>query len=97
MTAAVTVATPSGAHAEGGAVDMATALQAFTAIRLRDAPKEYKQLFGNATVATDPPKGSATQVMKVALEPQVDSFNLDAKELEASSKEYMWYSIMTEE
>eukprot|EP00971_Amphidinium_carterae_P077034 1522034-Amphidinium_carterae.1 len=64
MTTAVTRATPSGAHAEGGAVNMKTALQAFTAIRLRDAPKEYKQLLGSATVATDPPKGSAAQVMK---------------------------------
>eukprot|EP00971_Amphidinium_carterae_P085123 1684046-Amphidinium_carterae.1 len=76
---------------------MKTALQAFTAIRLRDSPKEYKQLFGSATVAIDPPKGSAAQVMKVALGPQVDSFNLDVKEFEASSKEYLWYSIMTEE
>eukprot|EP00971_Amphidinium_carterae_P048318 952108-Amphidinium_carterae.1 len=76
---------------------MTTALQAFTAIRLRDAPKEYKQLFGNAAVPTDPPKGSAAQVMKVALGPQVDSLNVDVKELEASSKEYLWYSVMTEE
>eukprot|EP00971_Amphidinium_carterae_P017835 351376-Amphidinium_carterae.1 len=76
---------------------MTTALQAFTAIRLRDAPKEYKQLFNSASVATDPPKGSATQVMKVALGPQVNSFNLDLKEFEASSMEYLWYSIMTEE
>eukprot|EP00971_Amphidinium_carterae_P248382 4931061-Amphidinium_carterae.1 len=61
MTAAMTAASPSGAHAEGGAVEMTTALQAFTTIRLRDAPKEYKQLFGNATVVTEPPKGSAAQ------------------------------------
>eukprot|EP00971_Amphidinium_carterae_P009538 188213-Amphidinium_carterae.1 len=76
---------------------MTTALQAFTEIHLRDAPREYKQLFGSASIATDPPKGSAAQVMKVALGPHVNSFNLDVKELEASSKEYSWYSIMTEE
>eukprot|EP00971_Amphidinium_carterae_P283160 5621519-Amphidinium_carterae.1 len=35
--------------------------------------------------------------MKVALGPQVDSFNLDLKEFETSSQEYLWYSIMTEE
>eukprot|EP00971_Amphidinium_carterae_P037729 742199-Amphidinium_carterae.1 len=76
---------------------MTTALQAFTAIRLRDSPKEYKQLFSTATVATDPPKGSPTQVTKVALGPQVDSFNLDLKEFGASSMEYLWYSVLTEE
>eukprot|EP00971_Amphidinium_carterae_P021372 421782-Amphidinium_carterae.2 len=63
MTTTVTRATPSGTHAEGGAVDKKTALQAFTAIRLSDSPKEYKQLFNSATVATDPPKGSPRQVM----------------------------------
>eukprot|EP00971_Amphidinium_carterae_P170993 3388673-Amphidinium_carterae.1 len=35
--------------------------------------------------------------MKLALGPQVDSFNLEVKEFEASSKEYLWYSIMKEE
>eukprot|EP00971_Amphidinium_carterae_P290279 5763548-Amphidinium_carterae.1 len=35
--------------------------------------------------------------MKVALGPQVDSFNLDLKEFEASNTEYLWYSIVTEE
>eukprot|EP00971_Amphidinium_carterae_P221769 4402348-Amphidinium_carterae.1 len=35
--------------------------------------------------------------MKVALGPQVDGFNLDLKELEASSMEYLWYSMLTEE
>eukprot|EP00971_Amphidinium_carterae_P092883 1839239-Amphidinium_carterae.1 len=34
--------------------------------------------------------------MKVALGPQVNSFNLDVKELEASNKEYLWYSVVTE-
>eukprot|EP00971_Amphidinium_carterae_P002956 57945-Amphidinium_carterae.1 len=63
----VTRATPSGSRAEGGAVDTATALQAFTEIRLAYSPKEYKQLFSAATVATELPKGSAQQVMKVAL------------------------------
>eukprot|EP00971_Amphidinium_carterae_P271443 5386250-Amphidinium_carterae.1 len=39
MATIVTKATPSGTHGEGGAVDTTTALQAFTAMRLRDAPK----------------------------------------------------------
>eukprot|EP00971_Amphidinium_carterae_P206685 4101121-Amphidinium_carterae.1 len=75
----MTRATPSGTHAEGGAVDLKKVFQAFTAIRLSDSPKEYKQLFNSATVATDLPKGSPAQVMKVALALQVDSFNLDVK------------------
>eukprot|EP00971_Amphidinium_carterae_P104788 2075212-Amphidinium_carterae.1 len=49
MATIVTRATPSGTHADGGAMDTTTALQAFTAIRL-DAPKEYRQLFGSAAV-----------------------------------------------
>eukprot|EP00971_Amphidinium_carterae_P266588 5288467-Amphidinium_carterae.1 len=61
MATIVTRATPSGSRAEGGAVDVKTALQAFTAIRLADSPKEYKQLFSTATVATDLPKGSPEQ------------------------------------
>eukprot|EP00971_Amphidinium_carterae_P073898 1461206-Amphidinium_carterae.1 len=39
MTTAATRATPSGTHAEGGTVDLKTAPQAFTAIRLNDSPK----------------------------------------------------------
>eukprot|EP00971_Amphidinium_carterae_P168134 3331589-Amphidinium_carterae.1 len=35
--------------------------------------------------------------MKVALGPQVDSFNVNLKELEASSMEYLWYNVLTEE
>eukprot|EP00971_Amphidinium_carterae_P164448 3260519-Amphidinium_carterae.1 len=89
MATTVTRATSSGTHAEGGAVDLKTALQAFTAIRLSYSPKEYKQLFNSATVATDPPKGSPEQVMKVALGPQVDSFNLNVKEFETSDSEYL--------
>eukprot|EP00971_Amphidinium_carterae_P046209 909540-Amphidinium_carterae.1 len=52
MATIVTRATPSGSRAEGGALDIPTALQAFTAIRLAYSPKEYKQLFNTATVAT---------------------------------------------
>eukprot|EP00971_Amphidinium_carterae_P059930 1185522-Amphidinium_carterae.1 len=71
MAATATRASPSGARAEGGALDIATALQtyaeratalqAFTEIRLAYSPKEYKQLFSTATVATELPKGSAQQ------------------------------------
>eukprot|EP00971_Amphidinium_carterae_P050890 1002209-Amphidinium_carterae.1 len=75
MATIVTRATPSGSRAEGGAVDTPTAMQAFTAIRLANSPTEYKQLFSTAIVATDLPKGSPEQVMKVALGAQVDSFN----------------------
>eukprot|EP00971_Amphidinium_carterae_P302394 6008748-Amphidinium_carterae.1 len=77
MAATVTRATPSGLRAEGGEANIATALQAFTEratalqafteIRLANSPKEYKQLFSTATVATELPRGSAQQVMKVAL------------------------------
>eukprot|EP00971_Amphidinium_carterae_P204312 4054390-Amphidinium_carterae.1 len=35
--------------------------------------------------------------MKVALGPQVASFNLNVSEFEASSMEYLWYSVLTEE
>eukprot|EP00971_Amphidinium_carterae_P142865 2830348-Amphidinium_carterae.1 len=96
MAVIVTRATPSGLRAEGGAVDIPTALQAFSAIRLRVAPKEYRQLFGSATVATELPKGSPDQVMKVALGTHVDSFNVNLQELEKSSIEYFWYSVLTE-
>eukprot|EP00971_Amphidinium_carterae_P080069 1584727-Amphidinium_carterae.1 len=64
MASIVTRATPSGVRAEGGAVDIPTALQAFSTIRLAYSPNEYKQLFSTATVATDLPKGSPEQVMK---------------------------------
>eukprot|EP00971_Amphidinium_carterae_P105981 2098944-Amphidinium_carterae.1 len=78
-------------------VDVSTALQVFTAIRLRDAPMEYKQLLSNATVVSELPKGSASHVLKVAVGPQVDSFNLDVTALEESSTDYLWYSVFTEE
>eukprot|EP00971_Amphidinium_carterae_P298094 5923297-Amphidinium_carterae.1 len=62
MAATITRASPSGLHAEGGEASIATALQtyseratalrAFAEIRLAYAPKEYKQLFSTATVAT---------------------------------------------
>eukprot|EP00971_Amphidinium_carterae_P127676 2529560-Amphidinium_carterae.1 len=35
--------------------------------------------------------------MKVALGPQVDSFNVNLKELGTSSMEYLWYRVVTEE
>eukprot|EP00971_Amphidinium_carterae_P008532 168373-Amphidinium_carterae.1 len=35
--------------------------------------------------------------MKLALGPQVNSFNLDLKEFEASNMDYLWYSTMSEE
>eukprot|EP00971_Amphidinium_carterae_P169065 3349094-Amphidinium_carterae.1 len=78
-------------------VDVATALQAFTAIRLKDAPMEYRQLLSTATVASELPKGSAANVLKIALRPHVDSFNVNLTELEESSKDYLWYSVFTEE
>eukprot|EP00971_Amphidinium_carterae_P292039 5797486-Amphidinium_carterae.1 len=34
--------------------------------------------------------------MKVALGAQVDSFNVNVKELEKSSSDYFWYSVLTE-
>eukprot|EP00971_Amphidinium_carterae_P271965 5397443-Amphidinium_carterae.1 len=57
---------------------------------------EYKQLFSTASVATELPKGSVQQVLKVALGAQVDSHNINLQELEQSSQEYMWYSMMSE-
>eukprot|EP00971_Amphidinium_carterae_P200791 3984421-Amphidinium_carterae.1 len=34
--------------------------------------------------------------MKVALGAEVECFNIDLKELEKSSEEYLWYSVLTE-
>eukprot|EP00971_Amphidinium_carterae_P334740 6470185-Amphidinium_carterae.1 len=34
--------------------------------------------------------------MKVAMGAQVDSFNVNLKELEKSSNEYLWCSVLTE-
>eukprot|EP00971_Amphidinium_carterae_P284413 5646374-Amphidinium_carterae.1 len=34
--------------------------------------------------------------MKIALGAHVDSFNVNVKELEKSSDEYFWYSVLTE-
>eukprot|EP00971_Amphidinium_carterae_P151008 2994725-Amphidinium_carterae.1 len=87
----------SGSSGDDQTVDASTALQVFTQLRHREAPKEYRQLFNTASVASELPKGSAANVLKVALGPQVDSYNLDISELEESSKEYLWYSVFTEE
>eukprot|EP00971_Amphidinium_carterae_P227647 4515485-Amphidinium_carterae.1 len=77
MAATITRASPSGSRVGGGEADIAaalqtyseraTALQLFYKIRLGYAPKEYKQLFDTASVATELPKGSVQQVMEVAL------------------------------
>eukprot|EP00971_Amphidinium_carterae_P023228 458292-Amphidinium_carterae.1 len=87
----------SGSSGDAQTVDASTALQVFTALRLKDAPTEHRQLFNTASVASELPKGSAANVLKIALGPQVDSYNLDVSELEESSKEYLWYSMFTEE
>eukprot|EP00971_Amphidinium_carterae_P193514 3839984-Amphidinium_carterae.1 len=34
--------------------------------------------------------------MKVALGPQADSFNMNVKEFETSSSDYLWYSVLTD-
>eukprot|EP00971_Amphidinium_carterae_P220390 4375012-Amphidinium_carterae.1 len=34
--------------------------------------------------------------MKVAVGAEVDCFNIDMKELDKSSDEYLWYSVLTE-
>eukprot|EP00971_Amphidinium_carterae_P143620 2845496-Amphidinium_carterae.1 len=53
-------------------------------------------MFTTASIATELPKGPVQQVLKVALGVPVDCCNIDLKELEQSSQEYMWYSVLTE-